>query len=54
MLRQRIEAHNQHIRQLPATVDLMVDQLLAHIQLGENLYEVAFMEGHITFGNFVT
>ena len=48
-LQQRIEAHNQHIRQLPTTVDLRVEQLLACIQLGENLDEIAFMEGNITF-----
>ena len=48
-LQQRIKAHNQHIRPLPATVDLQVEQLLACIRLGENLDKIAFMEGNITF-----
>ena len=49
MLWQRIEAHNQHIRQLPATVDLRVEQLLARIRSDINLDQIDFTEGNITF-----
>ena len=46
---QIIKAHNQHIRQLPATVDQRVEQLLARIWSGINLDEIAFTKGHITY-----
>ena len=49
VLQQRIEAHNQNIRQLPTMVDLRVEQLLAQIRSGINIDEIAFTEGNITF-----
>ena len=46
---QRVEAHNQHLRELPLTPEQCLEALLAHIQSSENLDKVAFTEGHITY-----
>ena len=48
-LRQRVEAHNQQLRELPLSPEECWESLLAHIWSRENLDEVAFTEGHITY-----
>ena len=48
-LPQRVEAHNWHLRELPLSSEQRLEALLAHIRSGENLDEVAFTEGHITY-----
>ena len=50
-LRQRIEAHNQSLREQPSTPRQCLAALLAHIRSGVNLNEVAFTEGNITYRN---
>ena len=50
-LRQRIEAHNQSLREQPSTPRQRLAALLARIQSGVNLDEVAFTEGNITYRN---
>ena len=48
-LRQRIEAHNQSLREQPLTPRQRLAALLARIRSGVNLDEVAFSEGNITY-----
>ena len=48
-LRQRIEAHNQSLREQPSTPRQCLAALLTRIQSGVNLDEVAFEEGNITY-----
>ena len=48
-LRQRIEAHNQSLRDQPPTPSQRLAALLAHIRSGVNLDKVAFAEGNITY-----
>ena len=50
-LRQRIEAHNQSLREQPSTPRQRLAALLACIWSGVNLDEVAFTEGNITYQN---
>ena len=50
-LRQRIEAHNQRLREQPPTPSQRLAALLARIRSGVNLDEVAFTEGNITYRN---
>ena len=46
---QRVELHNRQLRQQPLTPQPHLEALLAHIWSGENLDEVAFTEGNITY-----
>ena len=46
---QRIIEHNRSLRELPLTPHRCLEALLAHIWPGENLDEVAFTEGNITY-----
>ena len=48
---QRIEAHNQSLREQPSTPRQCLAALLARIRSGVNLDEVAFTEGNITYRN---
>ena len=48
---QRIEAHNQSLREQPSTPRQRLAALLAHIRSGVNLNKVAFTEGNITYWN---
>ena len=48
-LRQRIEAHNQSLREQPPTPIQCLAAILTHIQSAVNLDKVAFQEGNITF-----
>ena len=48
---QRIEAHNQSLREQPSTPRQCLAALLARIWSGVNLDEVAFTEGNITYQN---
>ena len=48
-LRQRIEAHNQSLREQPSTPNQRLAALLARIRSRINLDEVAFSEGNITY-----
>ena len=50
-LQRRITAHNHHLQQLPIAADQRVEQLLAHIQSGIDLNQIAFREGNITYWN---
>ena len=50
-LRQRIKAHNQSLREQPSTPRQRLAALLARIQSGVNLDEIAFTEGNITYRN---
>ena len=50
-LRQRIEAHNQSLREQPSTPRQRLAALLARIWSRVNLDEVAFTEGNITYWN---
>ena len=49
VLCQRIIEHNRSLRELPLTPHQCLEALLAHIQSRENLDEVAFSEGNITY-----
>ena len=51
VLRQRIEAHNQSLREQPSTPRQHLAALLARIRSRINLDEVAFTEGNITYQN---
>ena len=46
---QRVKQHNQQLREGPSTPRQHLAVLLAHIRSGENLDEVAFTEGNITY-----
>ena len=48
-LRQRIEAHNQSLQEQPSTPRQHLAALLARIQSGVNLDELAFQEGNMTY-----
>ena len=48
-LHQRIEAHNQSLREQPSTPHQRLAALLTHIWSGVNLDELAFTEGNITY-----
>ena len=48
-LQQRVELHNQHVRELPLTLEEHLEALLACIWSSKNLDKVAFTEGHITY-----
>ena len=48
-LHQQIIGHNRSIWELPLTPHQHLEALLAHIWSGENLDEVAFSEGNITY-----
>ena len=48
-LRQRIEAHNQSLREQPSTPRQCLAALLTRIWSGVNLDEQAFPEGNITY-----
>ena len=50
-LQQRIEAHNQSLREQPSTPRQRLAALLARVQSGVNLDEVVFTEGNITYRN---
>ena len=46
---QRIEDHNRRVRELPLTPEERFESLLARIWSGENLDQLAFSEGNITY-----
>ena len=48
-LHQRIEDHNRRIRELPLTPEQWLESILTRIRSGENLDELVFMEGNITY-----
>ena len=48
-LRQRIKDHNHQIRELPLTPEQRLKSILTQIRSGENLDELAFSEGNITY-----
>ena len=48
-VRQRVQAYNQELREGPLTPQQHLAALLARIQSGVNLDEVAFAEGNITY-----
>ena len=49
MLCQQVVAHNQGLRELPLSPEERLSDLIACIQSGRNLDEVAFTEGNITY-----
>ena len=51
VLQQRVETFNEQLCQLPILAEQRVDQLLAQIQSGINLDQIAFWEGSITYLN---
>ena len=48
-LHARVEEHNHQVEQLPVLVTQQLDNLLTCIWSGENLDEIAFTEGNITY-----
>ena len=50
-LRQRVEDHNRRIRELPLTIDARLETILERVRAGENLDELVFSEGTLTYRN---
>ena len=48
-LHQRVEVFNNRIRELPLTVNAKLDNILERVRAGENLDELAFSEGTLTY-----
>ena len=48
-LRQRVEAHNQSLRELPLMPGEHLEALIAHVRSGRDLDKVTFTEGNITY-----
>ena len=48
-LRQRVEDHNRRIRELPLTPEARFDNILERVRAGENLDELAFSKGTLTY-----
>ena len=48
-LHQQIIAHNQRLREIPLSPEQCLSNLIDHIQSRQNLDEVAFTEGNITY-----
>ena len=46
---ERVEEHNRQVQQLPVSVTQRLEDLLTHIQSGENLDKITFTEGNITY-----
>ena len=48
-LHQRVEDHNHRIRELPLTPEARLDTILERVRAGENLDELAFSKGTLTY-----